>query len=125
MPLVPCNHCGKPVNKKPSQIEKHKTHFCNRECKDAFFNTQVEIVCAVCGKKKMRKKGRVLETNYCSLKCAGKAECQVETNCTYCGKVIKKPKNTMEIYDKHFCNRSCKGKWAKSTTEAIQDVIIE
>jgi hypothetical protein len=34
-PTVPCSHCGKPVQKLPSQM-KYLHHFCNKKCQDAY-----------------------------------------------------------------------------------------
>lgn len=80
-----CFSCGSLLNKPPSQIKKK--NFCNHKCysqyKSEFWKKQnnprwsggeIEVVCKVCGKKRLEKKGgeKKNKGKYCSIECAAK-----------------------------------------------------
>lgn len=52
--IVKCDFCGKKVEKKTKNIQRYKTHFCDKKCQLKFISassTATEEECHNCGKK--------------------------------------------------------------------------
>jgi len=124
MPLeVECAFCGATVSKPPSRVERADNHFCNRECHDKWRKgrgEQITLQCDFCGTEYKRFEWSLDDdqSNYfCSTECRGKwlRENRPETECTYCGATIKRPKSALESAERHFCDRECLWNWQQET----------
>lgn len=40
--IIQCNYCGKNFNSRPSNIKRAKLHFCNKECRKAYYDRKKE-----------------------------------------------------------------------------------
>lgn len=65
-----CDYCGKNIERVKSKIERHKRHFCNKDC--YFKHTHIEIKCDHCGKLHTQQKCNVnrRKHHFCSKKCS-------------------------------------------------------
>ena len=68
-----CNYCNKEIDKKPSHIKKYKNLFCNRECRDNFKNTKVQVKCKNCEKDLLRRPSEINKSHsgdfFCNKSC--------------------------------------------------------
>lgn len=125
MPVkVECDFCGKTVSKSPSVVERAKHHFCDRECYGNWRSEQqdgrITLECDYCGTEYRRYESSLKEDQthtFCSKECVGqwKVENRPQTECTYCGSIIKRIQSDIESADRHFCSRECKWDWQQKT----------
>ena len=73
---VNCNICGIEVNKKPYNVKKYKIHYCSIKCRTEGNTKSIEVDCACCGKKMIRKQHEYNSSKtgnlFCSKSCSAK-----------------------------------------------------
>jgi hypothetical protein len=81
---VKCTYCKAEVEKRPTDVKRYKTHFCNRECANNHRKSKKvlkEVVCDCCGKTihKTRNQLRNSKTGryYCDNTCKNKHVAQL------------------------------------------------
>lgn len=63
---IPCDHCGKELNKKPSSIKKE--NYCDKVCRHSAKYTILK--CGICEKEFEKLNTTILENNFCSRSCS-------------------------------------------------------
>lgn len=129
-----CSYCNKEIERTEAELKRAKNHFCSKKCADNFMKgkenktlqKREKVNCYMCGKEfklpLYRIKGS--ERHFCSKDChtAWKKSDEfkqirktengtVKTNCFYCGKEIIRKRSEYEKQERHFCSRSCLGKY--------------
>lgn len=70
---VVCEQCSKEFLKQERFVKKRKHHFCCSECSSLFSRKRVDVICAVCYKKKELSQSKYdvckSKTFFCSRKC--------------------------------------------------------
>ena len=119
---VECEWCGKLIYKTPSQLKKHKHHYCSNKCQ--LERQHVEIyedrACEICGKfMHVSKKST---QRLCSIECqkiwqtqqTGELNArftQEKIKCDCCNKEFFIKKYKLENSQKHFCSTECRQEW--------------
>jgi predicted HNH restriction endonuclease len=100
-PNVSCNHCSTDFYKKPAEIKRSSTHFCNRNCaveyrKSLKYLYYTEVECLNCTTKFNKKNSEITKSpnNFCSRSCSASYTNKItpkralEGNCKECNKSI-------------------------------------
>jgi len=82
--LVECDWCGDEEERIPSRAQNDQRHFCDTDCKSAFYSANPE---------ELHERDRV------------------EVTCATCGADLDRPRHRVEQNERHFCGFSCKGEW--------------
>lgn len=131
--VMPCDSCGKGIERTPWQIKNCKNHFCNRKCKAEWhkknLSNRVSVPCDHCGKIIERTPYyiKILAHHFCDRQCnAAWLEKQtgslsphynsVAVKCEQCGKEIQKPPGRLRRQKRAFCDRDCHYEYKKSIT---------
>jgi 5-methylcytosine-specific restriction endonuclease McrA len=125
MPIeIECDFCGEKVSKSPSEVERAEHHFCDRECYGEWYSerhdSRIVLNCGCCGTEYRRYEASLKQnqTNtFCSKECRGRWQVKnrPQTECTHCGKGIKRIKSELESSEQHFCSQECKWEWQQET----------
>ena len=80
---VPCDQCGKMLQRHPHRVQPGKNNFCNRTCKGEWQkvgfkgrgSTLMTVHCGTCGVAIQRQPWQVnaYKAQYCTMRCMGKA----------------------------------------------------
>lgn len=76
--VAACAHCRAPITRKPSQLAKYPTNFCDRACATAHKRGKVVrtngewLPCEKCGRDVWRTPASRSPHTFCSRKCAGR-----------------------------------------------------
>ena len=94
---ISCHYCNTPFYKKPAEIARRLTHFCNRECAVKYRKSQKylyysDVECLKCNKTFSKKNAEINKTNnhFCSRSCSNSYNNKinpkrlVEGNCQEC-----------------------------------------
>lgn len=117
---VPCDNCGKILERTPKLAAKKKHHFCDQACTVAFNTGQVrprpsnptDVICEHCGKPYQTIPSRLKRTRYCSTACQTTANGlnnrkSVEIPCARCGKSMSRQPWDMKHAQMLYCSRAC------------------
>ena len=125
MPVeIECDFCGEKVSKSPSEVERAERHFYDRECYGEWYSerhdSRIVLNCDCCGTEYRRYEVSLKQdqTNtFCSKEYRGRWQMKnrPQTECTHCGKGIKRIKSELESSEQHFCSRECKWEWQQET----------
>ena len=63
--IVKCNHCGRGIYRKPSDIKKE--NYCDKNCR--YWAKNAKVVCDTCGKEFVKNIKTILSNVFCSRKC--------------------------------------------------------
>jgi len=98
-----CDYCGRKDVRSRSHYERHKHHYCSRECHDAAKAGEYRI-CPVCGTEFYVSPGMYRET--CSRECSSVYARQNREvrHCEICGEPFGVQPNN---YDQRFCSYEC------------------
>lgn len=119
--LLKCDYCFQQFIKLKSDITKH--NFCSHKCSGFYFgklrNNKKEITCLNCKKIFFRNPCNIVNNNqFCSRKChaiySGFSNKEIVL-CNECKSSIIRSINRNKNYKYHFCNNSCKAKFANRT----------
>lgn len=137
---VECDNCGKPLERYPYEIKKHKHHFCNRGCFHQWRSEHMrgannthwqggnrKLVCDYCGKIIEKKRCSIKDHkhHFCNHVCVGRWQAEHlrgknsptwqggtrKTICGYCEKTVEKSPDQIKNHKDHFCNRECHRLW--------------
>lgn len=119
--FVKCEWCGKLIYKTPSQLKKHKHHYCSNKCQSLkkHAETYEDRPCEICGS--LMHVSKKSTQRFCSTDCqkiwqtqqVGELNTrftQEKIKCDYCGRefLIKKYKLNN---NNHFCSAKCRQDW--------------
>ena len=110
MPIfLSCDHCGKPVKRKPSDVKSKKV-FCSPQCLGQSRKTSVDVECAYCGKSFERMPSQLKEqNNFCSPLCANTfRQDRTVVTCDHCGCSFEKWTNRVNEKG-NYCSKRCAG----------------
>lgn len=136
-PNTQCATCGKPLRRKPSQLQRRARHFCDDQCWGLALSEQwkgannprwtgkILVSCRYCGKELERYEYQLNERGnyFCNIECYGtwradeiKGENhplyrKQEVGCAFCGKILLRMPCEFERNENHFCDTECKGAW--------------
>ena len=119
---VKCEWCGKLVYKTPSQLKKHKHHYCSNKCQSEkkHAETYEDRACEICGK--LMHVSKKSTQRFCSVECQTKWQTQQtgelnarftqeKIKCDYCNVDFFIKKYKIENDQKHFCSKECRQAW--------------
>ena len=123
---VPCDQCGKMLERPPSRVKANKHQFCDKACFDAFQVRRVQVECSVCGitMEVHPSKWKTNKHFACSPTCSAElsrrnrivhfqsADRRVAA-CENCGKEFERKPSQMAKYKHSFCGRACKREWQR------------
>lgn len=122
-----CDNCNKEVVQSKKYYEKHKTHFCSKECMQLYnkrtLTSRLSYNCDYCRKEIKIHMSKFKRNNrhFCSKECYGNSMSginspkwkRVSTKCGHCNKEIEIPDWNCKRSERHFCSKECKYEWQK------------
>lgn len=131
--VMPCDYCGKKIERTPWQIQNRKNHFCSRKCKGEWGKAhprgRTVVQCAFCGKdiERLPYQIKARSNHFCDKQCNARwLEKQTGTlsphynsvtvKCDFCGNNITKAPNRLKRNALAFCDRDCHYEYKKSIT---------
>jgi very-short-patch-repair endonuclease len=115
-----CKYCNKPISVLKSRKENSEFMFCNKECKNSYYQEQhVTVNCDFCNKEidihKCKDKSNKLHfcNNECKLNYQRKDA--VIVYCDNCGKAISRTANRAKNQKHSFCDKKCYMEYRKNT----------
>jgi len=120
-PNCKCDYCGKDIYKRPDQIRKYKTRFCNNTCASRSRKVRETRECSACGKKVTRKPSEFESDNvFCSQDCylpylrnlqeKRHKNLRKEYTCFYCEKSFERLPSQVKGKKYLYCGMPCKDK---------------
>ena len=119
---VKCEWCGKLVYKTPSQLKKHKHHYCSNKCQSEkkHSETYEDRACEICGN--LMHVSKKSTQRFCSVECqkiwqtrqTGELNTrftQEKIKCDYCNKEYFVKKYKVDNDQNHFCSKECRQAW--------------
>lgn len=119
---VPCHWCGTLVYKTPSQLKKHKYHYCSNKCQAEARHaaTYEDRACEICGS--LMHVSKKSTQRFCSIQCqkiwqtqqVGELNArftQEKVKCDYCDTYFFIKKYKLVNNQKHFCSKECRQVW--------------
>lgn len=118
---VPCDYCGKMLERLPARLEANKHQFCDQTCFGAFQFDRVQVECSICHNSMEVHPSKVKANKHfaCSPECNaklsrdrriayfGSADHRIAT-CEHCGKQFERKPSQLTKYPASFCSRTCK-----------------
>lgn len=119
---VPCDYCGKELDRQPARIRNNKFQFCNFECLGNHRRRPVDVTCAICGKTMTVRPSQTKngKKNICSNGCLiiFRSEVQIRFrgpaprksfNCLICGNEFKIRISQLGNWEGRgkYCSRTC------------------
>jgi hypothetical protein len=108
--ITHCDHCGKEVQRYPSQLKNKNGIFCSRECQNQAKTVHI-YTCERC-KKMFHRSVRIGQVvRYCSQKChyeARREETLLNCTCAVCGKRFHKYDAAVADGEGVYCSWECK-----------------
>ena len=119
---VQCEWCGKLIYKTPSQLKKHKHHYCSNKCQSEkkHAETYENRVCEICGN--LMHVSKKSTQRFCSIECQKIWQTQQvgvlnvrftqeKVKCDYCGTEFFVKKYKTGNNQRHFCSKECRQTW--------------
>lgn len=100
---VICNHCNKSFHIRPSFYKKNKTKifYCCKKCMLEHKHVEkIEVKCNTCGKKIIKRKTDIGNTNFCNMDCLKAYKPMKKLICKECNKEF-------EVSESYY-NKQCK-----------------
>lgn len=119
---VPCNYCGKTLERFPSRVKDNKHQFCDKACYDDWQRKERDgsdtRPCDICGTPVTRPKSQFLSNVACNQECLGKLLSKLKIEhwgtanqriaiCDQCNKEFTRKPNQLKRYGHNFCSREC------------------
>ena len=71
---VKCAYCNTEKLYLPSHLQQHPTKYCSKSCAGMANRNRQTVKCGICDVEFERRKDKIKQVNYCSLKCSAKSK---------------------------------------------------
>lgn len=113
-----CSYCGKEVKRSLSEFNKHKNHFCDKECHDKWQTKSIKMNCCNCNKVILVPPYKIknnkhffcsqeCDKDYKSKNCIKKEEHWETLICENCGEKFQVTKGELNRRNRRFCSQEC------------------
>lgn len=135
-PTIECDYCGERVERRPSEIERNRYHFCSHQCRADWISENysrenhamwqggpIVVSCSCCGSRFKRKRSEATKDNhnFCDRECYLKyrkenpaeysQKNRVEVQCHHCGSTYRVIPSRIDQNDRNFCSLECFWEW--------------